>query len=163
MVVLLIGQVVNTATGASGIMLSMTGRSLYVLFNTGGVFLFNIALTLILVNRFGVIGAAYAYSASIITIQLLQLVQVWYLYGIHPYSMNHIKPVFSCLLSVSVIYFLKDIFYSQNQIVSILILAGTFMLCYIALLILTGLANEDKIVFDQMRTRFLEMLAKSAK
>jgi glucan phosphoethanolaminetransferase (alkaline phosphatase superfamily) len=33
------GQMVNTATGASAIMLSMTGKSLYVLFNTGSEFL----------------------------------------------------------------------------------------------------------------------------
>ena len=153
MTLVLIAQMFNVSSGSTGIMLSMTGKTLYNLFNTGILCLLNIVLTLLFISRFGTIGVAYAYTISIILIQLLQMGQVWYLYKIHPYTLGHLKPILSCLASFVVIYFFKSALCTANHFVSIMVLAVLFLCSYGALLRAAGLSSDDRMVLEKIRQK----------
>jgi O-antigen/teichoic acid export membrane protein len=155
MVILLIGQMVNVSTGSSAIMLSMTGKPLYNLFNTLILFVLSIGLTIFMINRFGPIGAAYAYSLSIIIVQLLQKIEVWYLYKIQPYTFDHIKPVICGISSFLVLYFLKGLFASANSFFAIIVLAAIFLLSYVFFLFAAGLSVDDRVIIEKLYHKIL--------
>ncbi|MBU4288004.1 MAG: flippase [Proteobacteria bacterium] len=161
-VILLIGQIVNVGTGSTGFMLSMTGKPFYNLFNSGILCALNIILTLLLISRFGIVGAAWANSISIILVQLLQIVEVWYLYKIHPYRLEHLKPLFSCLLAFLIVYFLQDYIITAN-ILRLFILTSTFLFSYGIFLALGGLSQEDRMVFEKLRNKLYGKIATNPK
>lgn len=153
MVIVLIGQMVNICTGSTGIILSMTGKAHYNLFNSASLCILNIVLTLLLVPRFGLMGAASAYSVSIVTIQLLQIAEVWRLYRMHPYRLDTFKPVICGLLAASVIYLLKQAV-SPSPLVSIPVLSSVFLACYGALLLIAGLSSDDRVILERVRYKY---------
>lgn len=155
MIILLTGQMVNVATGSAAIMLSMTGKPLYNLFNSVTLFVVSIVLTILMIQKFGPIGAAYAYSLSIIFVQLLQTGEVWYLYKIHPYMIEHIKPVLCSISSFLVIYFLEGFFSTANPLISIIGLVIIFLSSYVIFLILAGLSIDDRIIMEKIFYKIL--------
>lgn len=92
-----LGQLVNLATGAVGVMLIMTGRSALTLFNSvlmvGGA----LALDVLFVPRWGLNGAALAGALTIAGINLLRLGQVWWLFRLHPFAPSQVKTVLAAL------------------------------------------------------------------
>ena len=155
MIILVIGQTFNVGSGSTGIMLSMTGKTLYNLFNSGILCFLNIVLTLVLVSRFGTIGVACAYTISIILIQLLQMGEVWYLYKLHPYRFEHVKPVLSCLGSLAVIHFLRDSLPIANHMMLTVALTVIFLCSYGIFLMLAGVSQDDRMILEKIRHKIL--------
>lgn len=79
---LAIAMLVATATGNSQTILLMSGRSGWQLVNKSLALILNIILNLLLVPRYGAIGAAVAWSVTIVVDSVVVLVQVRYLVGI---------------------------------------------------------------------------------
>ena len=57
-------------------------------------------LNLILIPRYGMTGAAVAWSASILLNNLLPLVQVWRLIGLHPFGRGSIAVAASAVICI---------------------------------------------------------------
>ncbi|RLC26141.1 MAG: hypothetical protein DRH21_02920, partial [Deltaproteobacteria bacterium] len=152
----LIAQMFNVSSGSTGIILSMTGKTLYNLFNTGILCVLNIVLTLFLISRFGVIGVAYAYTISIILIQLLQMGQVWYFYKIQPYSLGHLKPAISCLTAFLIIRFFENSFSMAHGLISSLVLVVIFVSIYGIFLIFAGVSQDDRMILEKIRHKILK-------
>jgi len=155
MIIVLIGQIFNVSSGSTGIMLSMTGKTLYNLVNSGALCLVNLVLTLLLVSRFGTIGVACAYSLSIILIQLLQMGEVWYLYRLHPYSLGHVKPILSCICSIIIIYLIKGPLPIAHGLISALTIVVVFLCSYGIFLMLAGLSSDDRMILEKIRHKIL--------
>lgn len=155
MTLVLIAQMFNVSSGSTGIILSMTGKTLYNLFNTGILCVLNIVLTLLLISRFGTIGVAYSYSISIILIQLLQMGQVWYLYKIQPYSLGHLKPVLSCLAAFLIIRIFENSLSMVHGLISSLVLVVIFVASYGIFLMLAGVSQDDLMILKKIRHKIL--------
>ena len=155
MIILLIGQMFNVSSGSTGIMLSMTGKTLYNLFNSGSLCVLNIVLTSLLISRFDIIGVAYAYTTSIILIQLLQMGQVWYLYKIQPYSLGHLKPALSCLAAFLIIRFFENSLCMVHGLISALVLVVIFVVSYGIFLMLAGVSQDDRMILEKIRHKIL--------
>ncbi|MDH3525047.1 MAG: flippase [Acidobacteriota bacterium] len=65
MVILAAGQMINLATGAVGFLLVMSGRQNWWLAASAGALALNVALNLVLIPRFGLVGAATATTISL--------------------------------------------------------------------------------------------------
>ena len=161
MTIFLLGHMINAATGSSALVLSMTGRPMFMLYNSGGLFLLNIGLTVFLLGNIGIMGAAYAYGTSIIIIQILQLIEVWYLYRIHPYSIENLKPVISCLLSLAVIHGLDKFLISVTWAHHPPYLMLLFLLSYSCCLWSAGFSSEDRLILSKLRNRVSTTAASS--
>jgi O-antigen/teichoic acid export membrane protein len=79
-------MLVGTAVGPVDIVLLMGGKSVWNLFNTLVALTLNVVLNLILIPRFGIVGAALAWSASILFNNLAPLLQVWSSMRLHPFG-----------------------------------------------------------------------------
>jgi O-antigen/teichoic acid export membrane protein len=90
---LALGFIVDSATGCNTTLLAMAGRSGLVLLNgiLGGVTL--LSLCLVLIPRWGIVGAAFATVSSITVANTLATVEIWKLYRLQPFSRIALKLV----------------------------------------------------------------------
>lgn len=154
MLILLVGRFVNVATGSTGFVLIMTGRSLVVMGNSALLFVLNIVLTVFMLQRFGIMGAAYAYSFSIIVIQVLQFVEVWLFYRIHPYSLSNFKAVAAAIVAGFTVLVIKNLLGQHEFWASPYLLVPVFISCYLAVVILAGFNREDRMILTRIRQKF---------
>jgi O-antigen/teichoic acid export membrane protein len=82
--ILCVGMLVNLATGNVTVVLLMSGRSMLNLANAFVSLVLNATLNLLLIPRLGITGAALAWTASLVWINLAPLVQVRRLLGVRP-------------------------------------------------------------------------------
>jgi O-antigen/teichoic acid export membrane protein len=156
MIVLCTGQMINAATGSTGIMLLMTGRPYINLLNTALLCVAGIFLNIYMIPRYGIIGAAWVSTFSISTFQLLKLLEVWYLLGMHPYHLDFLKPILSCLFSVLLLTAISYTGLNSNSLIIIAILSAVFLISYGAFLWLFKLSPEDYVILDNLRERLLK-------
>jgi O-antigen/teichoic acid export membrane protein len=79
---LALAMLVSTATGNSQTMLLMSGRSAWQLANKSALLAVNVVLNVLLVPRWGIDGAAAAWSITIVLDSAVVLLQVRYLVGV---------------------------------------------------------------------------------
>lgn len=153
MMILCIGQMVNTATGSVGFMLMMTGRPFADLLNSGLLCTTNILLNIYLIPRYGIVGAACASAFSITAIQLLRLAEVWYFLKMHPYRWDFLKPVFSGLFAVIIVTMISHSGISTAEMFRLPILVTLFLSSYVGFLWLLKLSPEDHIVLNGLKRK----------
>lgn len=96
--VLVLGQVITSLFGANGTLITMTGHPRVNLANSVVMGLGNLGLTLLLVPRYGALGAAGASALSWSVVNATRAVEIWFILKIGPWDRTMIKPVL-CLLS----------------------------------------------------------------
>ncbi|MFC3883535.1 oligosaccharide flippase family protein [Bacillus songklensis] len=82
LVILIIGQIVNSACGPVGFLMSMTGHQNQSVTVFGSSILFNLILSLLLIPPFGLIGAAFSTSLTTVFWNLLLSYLTWKKVGI---------------------------------------------------------------------------------
>ncbi|HET6625235.1 MAG TPA: flippase [Nocardioidaceae bacterium] len=100
--VLLVGAICNAWTGPGMQMLTMSGHPVWGAVNNGLGLTLNIALNLVLIPRFGIVGAAWAWTAALIAMNLTRLVQVRHLLGMWPFHSSQRAVLLIALLSGAV-------------------------------------------------------------
>jgi O-antigen/teichoic acid export membrane protein len=96
-------MLVATIVGPVDMVLLMAGKSSWNLLNTIVAVVVNVALNLALVPTYGIRGAAVAWAASILANNLLPLVQVWRIEGLHPFGSGTLLAGASALVSFGLI------------------------------------------------------------
>jgi O-antigen/teichoic acid export membrane protein len=155
MIVLCIGQMIIAATGSTGFMLMMTGRSLVNLINAGVLCVACILLNLYLIPRYGITGAAVANTLAVTTVQLLRLTEVWYFLKMHPFQSDSIKPVISCIFSGFILVMITHLGINKSNVFMLPILSILFLVIYISTLWLLKLSPEDRMVYAMIKDKLL--------
>ncbi len=155
--VLSIGQIVNLATGAVGVMLIMSGRSNIAFINS--VVMVGVALTLDfwLVPAAGLMGAAVAGAVVIILINVIRLLEVWFLMRMHPFSRAFFKPLVAALPAALV----GLAWWKWLPLTSFLYLVLACLAVggvYLAALLVQGLDQGDRVMIEALRVRFAHRL-----
>jgi O-antigen/teichoic acid export membrane protein len=81
--ILALGQLVSAAAGPCGSVLNMSGHVKLNMVDNIAVLALNIALNFLLIPRHGVIGAAIAWSVSLIAVNVVKVLQARLVVGIH--------------------------------------------------------------------------------
>jgi O-antigen/teichoic acid export membrane protein len=156
MIILCFGQFINSATGSVGFMLMMTGRPAVNAINSALLCLVSIILNLILVPRYGIMGAAFSGLTSISVIQILRVIEVWYFLKVHPYRTDFIKPVISALASILVLQgLLHLIFKNQLHVTMLPVLFCIFFIGYGFFIWLLKLSQEDYFILNSIKRKFI--------
>ncbi|KPN29436.1 archaeal glycosylation protein R [Halolamina pelagica] len=146
LVILAIGQSVAATVGPAGYLLMMTGYERLQVVNTTITAVLNFALNIVLIQSYGIIGAAIATGVSFSILNLLRLAQVWLLLGIQPYSREYWRGAFAILgaaLALSLVKLLPAPGYIQ------LVVGGSIaILIFVATLWSFGLTDEDEILIE---------------
>jgi len=144
-------QLVSMCVGPVGHMLLMTGHSRVRLVNSLVVMAVQVGLGLFMVPRWGLVGAGFVAGLSIATVSILGASEVFVLLRMHPYRLDHLKPLLACLLSAVAIAgirsFLAPVLWLQA------LLAVGFLLLYASLMFGFGLNSEDRVFLVQTAYR----------
>jgi len=97
LVILSLAMLLNIGTGNVTVVLLMAGKSIWNLGNAAIAFAINLGLNLILIPRFGITGAAIAWTASIAWDNLAPLVQIRKAFGLHPFGSGYTRVAIAAL------------------------------------------------------------------
>jgi O-antigen/teichoic acid export membrane protein len=87
------GEFVNTLVGPLGMTLLAYGRTNLMMINSIIAVTASIILNVILIPRFGIEGAAFGLMISLTMANALSLGFLYFIYHIHPFYSNYVKPV----------------------------------------------------------------------
>lgn len=144
LVILAVGQTVAAVVGPTGYLLMMTGYERLQILNTTITAVLNLVLNLVLIQAYGIVGAAVATAASFTVLNLLRLVEVWVLLGIQPYSRQYWRGAIAIFGGTSILLSTKLVpVYGLPQ----LVVGGSLALATFAAIIwLLGFTEEDEIL-----------------
>ncbi|PSP90320.1 polysaccharide biosynthesis protein [Halobacteriales archaeon QS_4_69_34] len=91
LVVLGLGQTLSAVVGPAGFLLIMSEHERLQMINSVAVALLNLVFNVVLVDLYGIVGAAAATGLSLGLINILRLAEVRYLLGVQPYSWGYWK------------------------------------------------------------------------
>lgn len=153
LLILAFAQLVNACTGGVGFALIMSGKERLELLNMLLICTLNIALNLLLIPRYGIIGAAIATGISIIVVNLVRLFQVERILGLFPYDKRYLKGLAGGGMSIAVLFLfkplLKCLHYSLNIFLVSFIVVTVMALTIIAL----KLDREDWVILNALKLK----------
>jgi O-antigen/teichoic acid export membrane protein len=143
LLILVLGQFINVATGSVGFVLIMVGRTGWDLIVQAGSLAMNLGLAFWLAPRYGMEGAAIANAATFAASKWWRLALVRKFVGIWPYDRQYTKLVLPTLIGGAVMWAIHEVV-SAGYLVDLALtgLTGTiaFGLAYLAV----GLAPAEK-------------------
>jgi O-antigen/teichoic acid export membrane protein len=116
----------------------------------------NLILNYILIPLYGINGAAIATSTSIIVGTLLLFLFNYKFNHLRPFRLSYLKPLFSALISIWIVYILTRIFFKVVLIYGFILMFMLFLLVYLGLLFLfRSFEKEDieilRIIIDKFK------------
>jgi len=148
LVLFILAQLCNCATGPSDSLLMMTDHQYVVMANEWVFGVANVVLTVVLIQAIGLVGAAAASAGVLAVRNVVKVSEVWYLEGIHPYSRAFVPPLLALALSSVPMLVIGSL--ASGPLVAA---AGTLLgLCtYVGVLLRIGLPKTDRDLYDQLR------------
>lgn len=113
------------------------------LVNTTGALLVSIGLNLVLIPRYGMLGAGLSVLILQVMLNLARLIEVAMIYHLQPLTRYHAKAVIAFLLAVGAVSGLSQALGGTSG-VAVFGAVAAFWLLYFVLLALMGLAPEEK-------------------
>jgi O-antigen/teichoic acid export membrane protein len=142
--ILAVGQMMSAAAGPCGSMLNMSGRVALSMADNLTVLFANVALNLLLIPRYGIVGAACAWSFSIVSVNLTKLFQVRYVLGIRSVGSSWAKTFLAAIPAAGaglLVAWLTSGWLTAASL-GTAVVAATF----VAALMLLGVDSDDKII-----------------
>lgn len=153
LVILSFGYLLACAIGPANYMVLMTGRSDLNLLNNLVTFIVNVLLNYVLIPKYGVVGAAFATASAITLVNIIRLVQTFYLMRIHPYNLSYLKPLSAGTISILTILFIHNMIPTCPSSISIL----AFLCCYLFLMYMVKLSREELYVLREMKRKYIHL------
>ena len=149
LIILTSAMAIYSFLGVSSIALTVTGHQRYNLINVVVALILNGILNIILIPKYGILGAAWATFFSIIIITILRVTEFWVLTKKHPFSKKLFKSLFSGLI-IGLMLLLLNPFLSDFHAAIVMLIAFIIGLSfYIIILFIFGFDEDDK---DFMRS-----------
>jgi O-antigen/teichoic acid export membrane protein len=161
LVILAAGSIINAGTGPVNSILIMTGQLRVLWFNTSLRLVANVALVLLLIPRYGILGAALASSLTVALLNAVCLAQVWWIMKIQPYRWEVLKPLAAggaaAVVGLVLMYLTQAGTGVSSSITDFFASVGlvlAFLAVYMFGLMRLGLTEEDRQVFEAVRAKF---------
>ena len=163
--ILTTGVMIQALFGLGSSSLTMSGLQKYNLINGFFALLTNIILNTILIPEFGVTGAAIGTTVSLFLISILRFSENYYFLKLNFFSKKLIKPLFSGILTIVIVYFLKPYIFDSscfnylasalNLVIYLFLGMGVTLVIYLVLIFIFRLDEEDYDILKMIRNRFL--------
>lgn len=158
--VLAISQLLNVAVGPVGRVLTMSGHPRLNLVNSIAVLVLSLGLDLVLIPRYGLLGAALAGAFGVTLVNLLRLVEVYVVLRIHPYNLKYLKPAAAGLLAALPLVGLHALLSGLPLVARVAVPAVAALLVYGGVVIL-GLDEDDRVVLRALGRRLGRFLPRN--
>jgi O-antigen/teichoic acid export membrane protein len=153
-------NLVNAGTGICEVVVHMTGNTTLKLANSLITFVIALGLNILLIPVWGLIGAAVAALSAASILNLLRLVEVYFLFRLLPYNLSFAKPIAAGLTALSVAESAHLLFLPDTNLLYTAMNATILLVVYAGVLILLGFSQEDRMVLARARRRLSVALSK---
>ena len=143
-------NLVDVGTGMCGTILSMSGYTKLKLVNNIISISLSIGLNVLLIPRFGIVGAAISALIVFTALNSIRVLQVYYLMHLIPYNLSFLKPVVAALTVFFLIFFLKQWLPVGDNIFFVAIYACVLLAVFAAMIWLMGLSSEDRMLLERV-------------
>jgi O-antigen/teichoic acid export membrane protein len=150
--ILVLGQLINAGTGASGAVLMMSGLQNTWLAMTLGTVLLSSVLHCLFIPRLGMTGAALATFIATNSLYFCALAVVWCRLRIHPYSWNYLKGLAAAGAAAGVALLLKALV-PWPPILLVCAVVVAVSIVFVLVLLACGLDAEDRIFLRMLGNR----------
>lgn len=154
-----IGQLGNAAVGSSGSMLFMTGRYRQLIWIQSGVALIIVILNVLLVPRWGIVGAVVASAIANVAVNVCYLIGVKRTLGLFPYDTSYFRLLLPGAGMVLVLFVVREV--AGPVLPAWVTLGAAFALAYLVFLGIVaafGLNADDKLIAQMIRARVQGMI-----
>ncbi len=153
LVILALGQLFNTFTGAAGIMVLMSGRSKLELLNVTSALIVDAMLCYLLIPRYGINGAAIANMTSLGLVNAMRVVEIKVVMNMFAYDRSFIKPVLAGLAAATMTFLIARFVLVNIGFRQLAILALILVFFYVLIMVALGLDENDRAVLRNFQTR----------
>lgn len=147
---LVVGKLTDAATGPCGLMLNQSGRVALNMVDNVGVLVLNVALNLLLIPHYGIVGSAMAWMVSLVAVNVARVWQVRATMGMLPFDSGSAKGLVAALASL--VGALAVAVTAPGRL-ALWVGAPVTLAVYVGMLVVLGLPPDDHILLQQMRGR----------
>lgn len=151
--ILSFGSLVKAGIGITEVMIMMTGNTWLKTVNTVLALVLGTVLSFLLIPRFGVVGAAITLSGVRFVLGLVQLLEIFALFRLLPYTKSFIKPIVAGVVAAMAACAMTRWFFVESNLIGTVLNIGFLMAVYAGMMLLLGLSEEDRIVLAHLRGR----------
>jgi O-antigen/teichoic acid export membrane protein len=141
LIILSFGQLVNCLTGGVGYTLTMTGKQNIELGNSLALVVASVLLNLVLIPKYGALGAAFASSSSTLVINMLRVIEIHMLYRISPFSRVMLPILVPVMFSICIMPLLC---FNINYMASLIVNSMFLLVVFAMSMMNTKMAEEDR-------------------
>jgi O-antigen/teichoic acid export membrane protein len=153
LVILAAGQLINAGSGGIAYMLVMSGHPYKKLVGDLAAIIINLTLNIILIPRWGLLGAAVATGVSIAGVNLMRVVQVYFTLRVHAYSWSYLKIIGVGAVAALSGLVVRNISQHGHFLLSLLVTAGVMLLLYALLIWKTCFEEADRMILEKIRQK----------
>lgn len=146
LVVLAFSGLADAASGTSGTVIDMSGYNAVKVVNKVVWVGLSLGLNLLLIPRFGIMGAAAAALAASVTIQTMRVVEVWMLARLLPYDRLIFKPLGAAVLAFAPGMAIRQWSDGTLGVVPLAATAILIGLVYVGVLAALRIEEDDRLV-----------------
>jgi O-antigen/teichoic acid export membrane protein len=163
LVILGVSSLILVGTGMGGIILDMGGQTRLKLLNSVLRLATFLALDLLLIPRWGVVGAALAALVGETLVNLLRLGEVYYLYRLLPYNRSFFRLGGAALVALVAALLVGRRWPPDQSLVMTAINAAVLLSVYTALILRAGFTTEEKALVALARRRAGSVIGRTNK
>jgi len=156
---LLLGRLMNSATGGVAQILVMTGSQRLELINVLIHALLITVGTYLSVRYYGIVGAAIVNSFVVSSMNIVKLLQVWKRLHIHPIDTSYVKALIGAMMITLLGYSIHSHFKLMPATALLLVTVASVVLGYAMILFVLGFSTEDKYIFQSAKNKIQILIA----
>ena len=154
-----VGQLMNAGVGSSGTVLYMTGRHKCLIWIQSTVSLLIVILNLILVPRWGIVGAICAFAIGNTAVNICYLLTVKRVLGLFPYDASYFRLLLPGAGMLFVLFVIRE---TSRAIWPTWITLGISLLLayavFLGLALAFGLNADDRLIAQMIKTRIRSVI-----
>ncbi len=145
-----VGFLFASSVGPTGNLLTVVGRTRLQMLNTVATFIINVILNIVLIQAYGIIGAACASAISLVFLNGITLIEIYILLKVQPYSRAFL-PITGLALGLA---YIASLLLTLRGLWSGLLVLAIYAAVYFGSLFLFKVFDDnDRIIFREVKKR----------
>lgn len=155
LVILAWANLANVGTGMGGIILDMAGYTRLKLVNSVVRLVLHLGLNLLLIPRWGILGAALTVLIAESLINLARLIEVFVLLKLLPYNRSFVKPLAAAAAALIGVAAAGSLLPGELNLASTALLGALLFAIYGGVVLMLGLSPLERRMLSMVRQRVL--------
>jgi len=152
-IILAVGELMDSATGPCGLMLNMSGRPVYSLIDNVIVLGLNVGLNIVLIPRYGIIGAAWAWAIALWVVNILRVWQVQRALHMVPFEVSELKALAAVAIAGGIGVVVREVTGGMAALEALIVGGVVMVAIYLGVVVLLGMSPDDRVMLGLAQGR----------